>query len=443
MRAHFIRFLFGRFILSSALAWALAMPVLAGPLEDIKALFESGRAHDALTLARANPQLMGNPQYDYYYGLAAIDSGAPGEGVMALERYLLNRPDSNAARLELGRGYFLMGDNARARDMFEEVKRGHPPPAVRERADEYLAAIRDRESAYKPTLSGFVELGGGHDSNANSGTATEVINTPIFGNLTIDASGREQPDRFTQVAAGLQGVWPVSARWSVFGGISADTRNNRDHDEFDQRNLSLAAGVTHNIDIDQWRFTFAGNELDVDSNRYRTLGAGTVDWQRKLANDRTLTLFAQTADIRYAGDNAVRDSRLYSGGANLRMVHDVLWHPLLSIGVNAGREQNRRDRDDLGRDLAGVSAACSVTFSPDWGAAVTANYQHSRYSAADDLFGARRVDKYGSVELVIGRALTRDLSVRLEASHFDNKSNIPLFQYSRDQVALKLRYDMK
>ena len=52
-----------------------------------------------------------------------VDSGHAGEGVLALERYLLQFPGNTAARVELARAYFVLGEYVRAREEFENVLR--------------------------------------------------------------------------------------------------------------------------------------------------------------------------------------------------------------------------------------------------------------------------------------------------------------------------------
>ena len=63
----------------------------------------------------------------------------PGEGALAIERYLLNFPDNPSARLQLARGYFGMGDDAAhirmplAQAFLDGIDRGRvaPGPVLR------------------------------------------------------------------------------------------------------------------------------------------------------------------------------------------------------------------------------------------------------------------------------------------------------------------------
>ncbi len=83
---------------------------MAPAVQDIKSLIEQGRFEDAFNLGLKNDQLSGDPLYDYYFGIAAVDSGRASLGVLALERVLLSNPLNDLARLELARGYFVLKD---------------------------------------------------------------------------------------------------------------------------------------------------------------------------------------------------------------------------------------------------------------------------------------------------------------------------------------------
>jgi len=417
--------------------------VLAAPADEIKALLDRGQARQAWQLGRNSPGELGKPAFDYYYGLAAIDAGEPADGVLALERYLLNNPGSVIARLELGRGYFLLGDNARAREMFDEVLKLNPPAEVRGRIDRYLAAIKEKESAYQTTMTGYVEGSVGRDSNVNSGLDQDSITLPLFGRLTLASDGRETSDTFTGFAGGFQINHPVKPGVALFAGASIDSRKHRDSSQFDQRTMSAAAGLNWTRDTNNVRVSVNGSGLDVDSKRYRGIKAATVEWNRALDASRGFSLFAQYAHLAYSGDNQVRDARLKTIGAGWRQSFDTRLQPFLSLGVNVGQENNRRNRDDLGRDTFGARAGLGLSLTPKVNAALSLNWQESKYQAFDDFLGATRKDRFIALEAAVGYSFTPNLGARVELSRYDNDSNLELFEYKRNVVAAKLRYDFK
>jgi tetratricopeptide (TPR) repeat protein len=415
----------------------------SAPADEVRALFEKGQARQAWQLGRQSGAEMGKPAFDYWFGLAAIDSGEPADGVLALERYLLNNPGSVVARLELGRGYLALGDTARAREMFDEVLRLNPPPAVRQRIERLMAAIRERESAFRPSFSAHVEAAFGHDSNANSGIGQDSITLPLFGTLALTEDGKEKADRFHGVLAGAQVNVPLRPGLAWFAGAQVDSRNFDNAGQFDQRTLGGATGLAWNSDPHTLRLSFSGNRLAVQSRDYRTLSAITLEWSRNVDATRGLSVFAQSAKLAYAGDNSVRDADLQSIGASWRQSFDTRWQPFLSVGVNLGREDNKRNRDDLGRDTHGIRAGLGLALSPRVTAALAVSAQKSRYKAFDEFLGARRDDRFMSAEIAVGYTVNQNLGARIEVSRQNNDSNIALFEYKRTLAALKLRYDFK
>jgi hypothetical protein len=86
-----------------------------------------------------------------------------------------------------------------------------------------------------------------------------------------------------------------------------------------------------------------------------------------------------------------------------------------------------------------------VSFTPaaKWGVALGASYQRSDYSGPDLILGSTRHDDYYAADASLTYLLTRNLSVRGEATFTKNHSNIELFTFPREIYAIKLRYEFK
>ncbi len=192
---------------------AFAIAALAAPVDDLRTAVEAGDSAAAYARYCATSIDVAErpPEFDLWCGVAAVDIGRSGEGVLALERYVLQFPEDARARLELARAYFYAGDDVRSREEFEAVARGQPPPEVQAGIDRYLAALTDREARYRGRRTAFVELGGGYDSNANAGVAQATIGLPVLGPVTVDAFGVQKESAFGWLAAGAE-IPPSSVR---------------------------------------------------------------------------------------------------------------------------------------------------------------------------------------------------------------------------------------
>lgn len=422
---------------------AVAGGVLGAPADEIKGLLEKGDARAAYEQAKRHPDQLGDPAFDFYFGVAAINAGHAGEGVLALERYLLNFPGNADARLELARGYFVLGEDARAREEFEAVSRLKPSPAVQAGIDRFLDAIRSRESHFRTTANLFVEIGLGYDSNINGGVGSANVVLPAFGLVTVTQAGVQQSDTFTHLAAGAQINHPVAPGLAVFGGLGAESKLHHGsfESQFDLLTLAANGGVTLLRENDLYRLGAYYANLDVDNTAFRDITGVAAEWQRQFDEFQSISVALQYGDLDYKGNNDVRDSRLSQLALGYRRAFIAHWQPLLSVNLYLGQEDNQRDRDDLSRNLYGFRASLAGSPAPKWAASTGAFYQLSDYQDPDPQLGVTRRDSYYGLDLTVSYALRRSLSLRGEFLLSRNDSNIALFEYDRNLIALKLRYD--
>ena len=418
-------------------------PLRAAPVDDIKALAEKGDARGAYELGKKHPGELGNPAFDFYFGIAAIDSGHAGEGVLALERYVINFPNNLQARLELARGYFVLGEDLRAREEFSGVLKSNPPPAVVANVERYLDALRARESAYRTTTGAFVEFGLGYDTNINGGVSNAAVNLPNFGQVTLVPAGVKIGSGFAQLTGGANITHPIAPGIALFGSVAGDLKAHARHNEFDQGNLGVAGGASYLKDNHLLRGTLSYSNVQVDYDTFRETKAVAGEWLHQLDELQTVSGLLQYARLDYAGANSVRDSHLYGLGAGYRRSLLGSWRPLVTFSANYAKENNRRDRDDLSRDIWSARAALATTPAPKWAVSAGATFQYSDYDQADPLFATTRRDKYYAADFTASYALTRNVSVRGELLLARNHSNLALFDYKREVIAIKVRYDFK
>jgi hypothetical protein len=415
----------------------------AAPADEIKALMGQGKAVEAYNWGKQYPDQLGDPQFDFYFGVAAIDAGHAGDGVLALERYLLTFPGSNEARLELARGYFVLGDLVRAREEFEDVRKRDPPASVITTIDRYLDGIRARESRYTPSSLVYVEAGIGFDSNVNGGVGSSSLNLPNFGLVTISPAGTKNGDTYTHFAAGAQFTQPVAPGVALFGGAAGEAKWTQTDTQFRQGNYTGTGGVSLLKNDDLYRASVAYNTVSVEDERFRNTASLTGEWLHQMGELTVINSSLQFADLRYNNGNQVRDAELWSGGLGIRRVFIGNMQPVLQAGINYGREANQRNRTDLGRDISGLRLSLALTPAPKWSVAAGVSAQQSRYIGPDTVLAITRKDRYDSADLSISYAYTKNLSLRAELVYANNASNIPLYKYDRTATVFKLRYEFK
>jgi hypothetical protein len=425
------------FVACSASSFSLA------DANDIRLLVEQGRYEAAYERGSTHPERIGEPDFDYYFGIAATDSGHAGEGVLALERCLILTPGNLAARAELARAYFVLGEDQRAREEFDTVLKEQPGDAIRRTVERYLDAIAAHEARRRPSASIYLEAGVGTDSNTNGGVSDAAISLPIYGDVLVAPSGVRKSDAFSTFAAGAVLTRPLTREWALFGTVGLDAKINNRYHETDILVTSLGGGISRQMDETSYRVSVAQEGVAVGSDHFRTTNALSGQWQHQFDRMQAIEASAHWARYAYTGANEVRDAS-YSGigvGYRRGFVHD--WQPVLQLAATYGEEHNDRNRSDLGRDIFGLRIALAVVPAPGWNLTVGINYQDSRYTDADTLLVTRRQDGYYATDVGASYAIDRRLSLRGELLYSENRSNLELYRYRRDVAAVKLRYEFK
>lgn len=428
----------------AAVALAASLDCGAQTAGEVRALLDRGQAAAAYDLGRRAPERLGEPAFDLAFGVAAINSGRPGEGVLALERYLLLNPGDEGARVELARGYFLLGDDARAKEEFELALTRRPPANIARVIRDFLAAIAERESRRKPTLTGHVELGGGYDSNPRAGVDSALISLPVIGEVTVPDSGVRSSDRLWHYGAGVRASLPLTRRLALFATGQADGVRHISDRDFDQQLFAGSAGLYGKWDEHMWRVGASRGYQKLDRQPYRHVGGLFLDWGHPLGARDVVSAGLQGGKLEYASANAVRDADFAVAVAGLRHAFGWAWQPVLDVAINAGRERNVSEaRQDLSRDLYGARLAITMAPAADWTLSASALYQRSRYLEPDALLETTRADRYAAGELGIAWAVTSQLTLRGEITEARNKSNLALFDYRRRTAMLRGRYEFR
>lgn len=165
-------------------------------LREADVLIKSGKPADAYTLLEPLEfDHAGEERFDYLIGIAALDSGKPDKATLAFERALAVDPDFAAARLDMARAYYQLGDLQRARTEFAAALEQHPSEAARLNIQKYLDAIDARKDGKRTRVSGYAEGSVGKDSNVNNSDSQPQIFVDRFATMaTLDSanvSGRQ------------------------------------------------------------------------------------------------------------------------------------------------------------------------------------------------------------------------------------------------------------
>ena len=433
-------------------AVAAALLCLAGssgaaPLDDIRRQVDGSQFEQAYQTAMANPQLIGDVHFDFLYGVAAINVGRVPEGLLALERHLSAVPANDRARLELARGYFLLGEYTRARSEFEFVLRYNPPAGVRANINGFLQAMQVRENADRRGSARFyAEAGGGHDNNVNGGTFHDSyrVGNQVF---TPEPASRQVSDDYAQVALGGQQLMRVSSRLSVFAGGDIDHRANAKQHIYDISTAGAYIGFSQLSGLALWRATLGANEMLVGGSRYRSTLQVSADASMSPSAESSLVASVQYSGWRHNATEEVHDARVSTVGLTYTYnLSNLAWAPAFGARISYSQEDNQRGRSDLSKKAPTLRLFAGVT--PLERLRVSAGLTASavKYGGFDVVWRGEndpnevRHDSVVGADVLVNYAIDANWSVRAEAQWTITRSNQDLYDSSRKSLGAKLRY---
>lgn len=431
-----------RSLIALPLAAFLALvgtPAHAGVPEDMKLLIEQRRAAEAYQLGLEHSDMLGVPVFDYYFGIAAVDAGRATVGVLALERFMLQDPSNDLARLELGRAYFQIGDFARAKREFDAVLAKAPPVGVQVTIKRFLVAMRDQNKRKRIAFSSFAEAGFGWTSNANSGLASADLTLPYFGQVKLGASALAKPSESQQLAGGIVLSAPLGGSMKAVLTSSAAMINYSRTSGYDIAAGSATLGVGPVTDTLSLTVGPTGSLALLDGVKYRWSYGAKANLRYQLQPGFMFSAEVSGQQLRYAGLNQNRSGKLMSAALGLDKRLSLPFEPVISASAYYASDTNIRQRPDFTRKIVGGRAG--IMLFPSKKTAITMGYGLARwrYAGTDPLFGTLRRDWFRSIDLAAQVILRPGLSVRIEGQLVHDDANLPLYNYRQRQVAIVLR----
>ena len=258
------------------------------PVPAMEALVTQEQYQQAFALGQENlNEWEGDPDFDYIFGLAALESGDANDSFFALERVAATATDSGLralARLELARAYFVTNNLTAPEKLFNAVLATNPPPNVQQNIQFFLQLIAARQNAQTPTLNWTVSPVIGSDSNANSATSNGLIDTPLIGQIELDPAGQETEDNFSNTTLTMAYQYPFTRDRSLNFNLNLSPLNNFDTDQFDIDNVRGELAYNWGNEAHRFKHGISTGKVNLDQNGFQKSLALDSSWQRAGAN---------------------------------------------------------------------------------------------------------------------------------------------------------------
>ncbi len=419
------------------------------PITEMDSLIALEQYQQAYELGRdALEEWEGDPEFDYIYGLAALESGNANESVFALERVATTSTEAglrSLARLDLARAYFVTNNLDAAESLFNLVLTSNPPPNVQQNIEIFLQLIESRKNTKKPTLNWTIASSIGSDSNANSATSNGLIDTPLIGQIELDPAGQETKDTFSNTTLSMAYKYPFNRNSSMNFSLNLAHLNNFDTDQFDIDNARGELSYNWGNEVHRFKHGISAGKVNLDQNGFQKSFALNSSWQRAGKNGWYQSLSGSYTKIRYDTNNGgtLNDLRdvdqvLLTGGVT--KIAGPLTHTVNIYTADEDPEATSGG-DHNGRSFTGLAYSLLYSMSAQHTPFLRTSFQKVEHDSQHPVFfNTKRSGETASVTLGWFWLVTRNFMVTGEAAFTDNSSNIALFDYNRFKYQAGLRY---
>lgn len=406
-------------------------------LQQAVSLLQGGSPKQAYErLLQNHEQNSKNPQEWFLLGISAKQSGRFEEATRYFERLLEIDPNASRAKLELAEIAYQQGNGNEAKQLLLDVKAANPPAGVVATIDRFIANIAASEQQQKSWRL-RASVGWMHDTNANAGP--DVDSVLLYGlPFVLSTDAKETSDDALVTRLGFDHLKGISNTLSWQSNLSASWTDYRDLNNLDALYLSFSTGATWKQNGRMiWSLPVVADWVKIGhDNSYYSYSYGIAPQLRYLLNDRLSFSVGTSVSKKKYQSSSDRDLTAWALSPSLD--YKVSEKGSLRLGLTGAKEDS--GLDIYSNKLWGVNASYFHNFSKDLIATVRAGYSDSQYKGFEAAYTEKRHDKTTRFGLDLTYHVAPiDSELLFSISHTNNDSNLPMYEYGRNQVSLSLR----
>ena len=446
-----------------------ASELLGTLLREADALLKSGKPVDAYNLLEPKEgDYSGEIAFDYMLGIAALDSGKPDRATIAFERVLAVNPNFAGARVDLARAYFAMGSDDLAKKEFETALAQNPPEPTAAVIKKHLEAIAERQQAKIQQITAYLEMSVGHDDNITAATPDNVGGVAgILGMTKVDfitvaptyqptGSSLHYAGMYTGVSGGVDFNRLVSEEngISIFAGADVKQRVYNNVAPMNNLSLDLRAGAAIASGDNSYRLTgtfgqYRQSGFTAGTNSFRDTVGLSAEWKRSFGDRDQMTWSLGFSQPRYL-TTATQNTRQTSLSASWLHIFEGNTTPLIFANLNRSVDQalepvNAATGANMGRTNTGVLAHFQFTPLTDTdfflSGGLTIRQDDSPGARSPGLTDFYARDETQSLSFGVTTRPWKQWTVKGSVALTNNRSNLSLYQYRRNDSSVSLRKD--
>lgn len=380
----------------------------------------------------------GDPRFDFYYGLHALETGHFDEATFVFERLTAFDPHTLRYRLELARALYFNNNTENAKTEFEIALKSNPPPQVKANIRKFLKRINKSEAAARHSFHASVGLTSGYDSNINSGTEEEGIEFPDIGFVTLQDEARSQDSMFKQLNTRAYYSFSHKKRQSIDVSMTTYHKRNDEVSTYDLDVINVFTGYSwqpKQIRL-QGGLTTTTVKLDGDDYQNQNTLTGSA-----IYTSHSLKSYGLSANLgsRASENDSLPDADVATVSANMSWPNGT--QKYTSISLYGGSENvSEKDLEHFGKTYFGMTYMSRYLLTAKFARIIQGSVQNNSYQADNPTFAETRSDT--SVMAGWGYEWTpwKLFSWRADVNVSHNASNLDLYTYYRAIISTGISF---
>ncbi len=389
-------------------------------------------SHVILIANKYSDEYLGDPEFDFLYGIAALATNDAERSVFAFERVVANRPNWLDARFYLARSYFETANYQAAMQQCQNILDSNESrESLKDSAERLCDQANQKLIAQSTSIQQRVGASIGHDSNINAGTREERIFLPFLEEIVqLGDESTEQNDEYVNINYLVNMSNAITQTSKV--NISAQASAHSFIQESEYNRLAAQVRVDYLSDFDAIELKLGGRytPLWFDGSYYRSQTALLAGVKSNINDSWVLygnAMFGKTNN----NENDLLDTDDYS----LSMASDYYvdnWR--YSFSVERIKEDGEIESNS--RTIDAISISSLWLANRHWLGSLWISYQKHDYDGKHPFYLQQRDDDLWMMSSFIQYNMSKSLSYRLNINMQDKDSNLSLFSYERTDVSL-------
>lgn len=406
---------------------------------ELKQRIQGDDASSAWQLATSlEDEHLGDVDFDFLYGLAALKVKEHEFAVYAFERVVANKPQWVDAQYYLARTYYLMKNYQASLEITQLLS---TLEVISPKLKQSAGTLSDLSNAALSKQTLLVQqsfnLSLGYDSNINAGTSEDNIYLPFLDQeIILSENSKENSDSYLGLSYQLNGSKALTQSSKLTFFASAKLHNFNDDSEYNR--FTVRSNFQYHKDFEDFSASVGVRvvPLWLDGDYYRTQYGATAGLSKALNQQ-----WALSSQFFFGKSKNDINQLLNTDDASIQVSSQYItqqWRHVLSLAYLQEKSEFVQSQHNS-KDTNMASYMVNFAINQQWLATANISYQHQAYQHEHPFFLEKQVDDMWLFSSSIQYKDSASWTYQLSANMQDKDSNLALFSYQRAEVNISAR----